>query len=70
MNGRNGRNLVAYTGLVGPGLLVFLFIVAYPVAYSLWLSFTNFNPNRGGAWDFIGLAQYARMVKDPYFCTP
>ncbi len=67
MNGRNGRNLVAYTGLVGPGLLVFLFIVAYPVAYSLWLSFTNFNPNRGGAWDFIGLAQYARMVKDPYF---
>lgn len=67
MRGRNGTNLPAYVMMVGPGLFVFLFIVAYPVAYSAWLSLTDFNPNRGGAWNFVGLAQYARMAADPYF---
>lgn len=67
MRGRNGKNLLAYVGLVGPGLFVFLLIIAYPVVYSLWLSFTDFNPNRGGEWNFVGLAQYARMVRDPNF---
>lgn len=67
MNSRNGRNVPAYLGMVAPGLVIFLFIVAYPVLYSLWLSFTNFNPNRGGAWQFIGVSLFAKMLKDPYF---
>lgn len=67
MKGRNGRNLLAYMGLVGPGLFVFLFIIAYPIVYSLWLSVTDFNPNKGGEWNFVGLAQYARMAQDPNF---
>lgn len=67
MKGRNGRNLLAYIGMVGPGLFVFLFIIAYPVVYSFWLSLTDFNPNRGGEWNFVGLAQYARMARDPNF---
>jgi raffinose/stachyose/melibiose transport system permease protein len=54
-------------GLVGPGLFVFLFIIAYPIVYSLWLSVTDFNPNKGGEWNFVGLAQYARMAQDPNF---
>jgi raffinose/stachyose/melibiose transport system permease protein len=67
MKGRNGRNLLAYIGLVGPGLFVFLFIIAYPIVYSIWLSVTDFNPNKGGEWNFVGLAQYARMAQDPNF---
>lgn len=67
MRGRNGRNLPVYVGMVGPAVAIFLFIVAYPILYSVWLSFTNFNPNAGGEWKFVGFEQYARMLSDPNF---
>jgi raffinose/stachyose/melibiose transport system permease protein len=67
MTGRNGKNLPAYIGMVGPALAVFLLIVAYPILYSLILSFTDFNPNKGGVWHFVGVTQYARMLGDPNF---
>ena len=67
MKGRNGRKLLIYGALVGPAVVVFLFIVAYPILYSTWLSFTDFNPNRGGAWQFTGLTQYRKMFQDPNF---
>jgi raffinose/stachyose/melibiose transport system permease protein len=53
--------------MVAPGLLIYLFIVAYPVVYSVWLSFTDFNPNRGGEWNFVGLNLYKTMIEDPAF---
>ncbi len=67
MRRRKGENLLTYFGMVGPGLAVFLFIVAYPIVYSVWLSFTDFNPNRGGAWNLVGLLQYKTMIMDPNF---
>jgi len=67
MNKRDSRALRTYLLFVLPGLLIYLFIVAYPVVYSVWLSITDFNPNRGGAWNFVGLLQYRTMVEDPYF---
>ncbi|HAE21383.1 MAG TPA: sugar ABC transporter permease [Spirochaetaceae bacterium] len=67
MRGRNGRNLPVYIGMVVPALSIFLFIVAYPIIYSFWLSLTDFNPNRGGEWNFVGIAQYAKMFNDPNF---
>lgn len=67
MRDRNGKKFLTYLGMIGPGVFVYLFIVAFPIVYSVWLSFTDFNPNRGGEWSFVGLAQYARMLKDPYF---
>ncbi len=59
--------MVTYLGFVLPGLLVYLFIVAYPIFYSFWLSFTDFNPNRGGSWNFVGFLQYKTMFSDPNF---
>jgi raffinose/stachyose/melibiose transport system permease protein len=59
--------LGAYLGLVIPGLTVYLVIVAYPIFYSLWLSLTDFNPNRGGSWNLVGLLQYRTMFRDPDF---
>ena len=53
--------------MVGPGLAIFLFIIAYPIVYSVWLSFTDFNPNRGGAWNLVGFLQYKTMLTDPNF---
>jgi raffinose/stachyose/melibiose transport system permease protein len=67
MNRRDSKALVTFLLFVLPGLALYLFIVAYPVLYSAWLSITDFNPNRGGAWSFVGLLQYRTMVEDPYF---
>lgn len=67
MKKRDLQALPAYLGLVLPGLSVYLVIVAYPILYSLWLSFTDFNPNRGGAWNLVGLLQYRTMFQDPDF---
>jgi len=64
---RDTKALITYFGFVLPGLAVYLFIVAYPVFYSAWLSITDFNPNRGGAWSFVGLLQFRTMFDDPYF---
>jgi len=56
-----------YLGMIAPALCIYLFIVTYPVFYSIWLSFTDFNPNRGGNWNWIGLYQYKTMFQDPNF---
>ncbi len=31
------------------------------------LSFSDFNPNRGGDWNFVGFLQYKTMLSDPNF---
>ena len=67
MKKRDLQALPTYISLVLPALVLYLFIVAYPIGYSMWLSFTNFNPNKGGEWDFVGLLQYRTMLDDPNF---
>ena len=67
MKERNKRDLLIYLGMVAPALIVYLLIVTYPVFYSVWLSFTDFNPNRGGEWNWLGLFQYRTMFADPDF---
>ena len=37
------RDLATFLGFVMPGLALYLFIVAYPIIYSVFLSFTNYN---------------------------
>jgi len=67
MNLRDRRKLATYLGFVLPGLAVYLLIVAYPIFYSLGLSFTDYNPNRGGDWNFVGFIQYKTMLQNPNF---
>ncbi len=67
MKVRDRRALIVYFCMVGPGLLVYLLIVAYPVIHSVWLSFTDFNPNKGGEWNWVGFLQYKTMLMDPNF---
>jgi len=47
------------------GSIVFTF---GPMLWSLWLSFTNYDP-LSGKQDFIGLANYQAMLKDRRFTT-
>jgi len=67
MNKKDIQALPVFIALVVPALLVYLLIVAYPIGYSMWLSFTDFNPNKGGEWNWVGLFQYRTMIKDPNF---
>jgi raffinose/stachyose/melibiose transport system permease protein len=67
MKKRDTNSLLVFFSMVGPGLAIYLFIVAYPVAYSIWISLTNFNPNAGGSWSFVGGLQYLTMLQDPQF---
>ena len=61
------RDLATFLGFVMPGLVLYLFIVAYPIIYSIFLSFTNYNPNIGGKWGFVGLTHYIKMFGERTF---
>lgn len=53
---------------IAPYFTVFLIFGLYPIILSLYLSFTNFK-GIGSPYDatFVGLSQYARLIKDTYF---
>jgi multiple sugar transport system permease protein len=55
------------TGLafVGPFIFGFVVFSALPMLASLVLSFTDFDPRRVDELQFIGLDNYARMLRDP-----
>ncbi len=67
MKKRDRSALLVYFGFIFPGLVIYLFIVAFPILYSVILSFSDFNPNKGGVWNFVGLMQYKTMFNDPSF---
>jgi multiple sugar transport system permease protein len=54
------RNGAAYVFLA-PWLLGFLALTLYPMAYSLWLGFTNYDFTAPNATQFIGLGNYIKM---------
>ncbi len=54
------RNAAAYIFLA-PWLLGFFVLTLYPMAYSLWLSFTNYVFTNPDATQWIGLGNYLKM---------
>lgn len=48
-----------------PGLIVFTGLIVYPVLYSLWYSFTDFQGF--GAPEFVGFDNYIGLMNDPFF---
>jgi len=56
--------------LVAPALLVLLGVLAYPIAASLLLGFQDATIAGGGVTsEWVGLANYERMLSDPTFGT-
>ncbi|NLE75432.1 MAG: sugar ABC transporter permease [Chloroflexi bacterium] len=55
--------------MVAPALLFLLAIIAYPVLYALWLSIhdTTLKGLAQGQLQFVGLANYATLFRDPTF---
>ncbi len=54
------RNAVAYMFLA-PWLLGFFVLTLYPMAYSLWLGFTNYDFTTPDSTRWIGLGNYLKM---------
>jgi multiple sugar transport system permease protein len=58
------RSLVGWVLLfLSPWIIGFVIFTALPMLWSLWLSFTNYDPVTGRA-DFIGIKNYQFMVGD------
>lgn len=53
-----------------PAAVVMLLALFYPIAYMVWGSFRDWDPSQSlGETDFVGLANYAKLLVDPAFHT-
>jgi multiple sugar transport system permease protein len=55
--------------LISPWLTSFIVFKLYPIIYSLYLSFTRYNPIRNKPPRFIGLRNYEKIFHDAVFMT-
>ena len=56
---------VAY-GLMAPAVGLVAVVMAYPIAWEVWISFTSFSVREEGR-EFVGLANYRTMLADAMF---
>ena len=61
------RQVVWAYVLMAPALLLVLGVMAYPVAWELWISLTSFSSRSEGGPVFVGLANYRRMLGEDTF---
>ena len=59
------RNAAGYMFLI-PWLLGFLVLTLYPMAYSLWLGFTDYDFTKPDATQWIGLGNYLKMFGEVF----
>lgn len=53
--------------LLSPTLLLLLGVLAYPVAWEVWVSLTDFSPLKDDPTAFVGLENYHRFLTNPDF---
>jgi multiple sugar transport system permease protein len=57
---------IAYL-LLSPAVLLLLTVLAYPLGWEVWTSFTSLSPLQDGTTAFVGLENYRRQFGDPQF---
>lgn len=60
------RHLTGYA-FVGPALLTLCAFIVYPIVYSLWLSFHDWNGYTAQWGPFVGLRNYLDLAQDEIF---
>ncbi|MEA2015788.1 MAG: sugar ABC transporter permease [Actinomycetota bacterium] len=66
MKSEKFKKILIYLAFVLPALGVYLLIIAFPIASSIGLSFTDYNIYKNTAiW--TGLANYIKIFRDPVF---
>lgn len=53
--------------MLAPAILVMLLVIAFPMLYSLYISFTDFTLTTATNTNFVGLANYWALFQDPVF---
>jgi len=53
--------------LLSPVVILLVAVLAYPVAWEIWTSFTAYSPLQDGATTFVGLQNYRQQLADPQF---
>lgn len=67
MNRFSANRLTPYL-FAAPAGLVMLLALFYPIGYMIWGSFRSWDPSQSiGETDFVGLANYAKLLADPAF---
>jgi multiple sugar transport system permease protein len=64
--GRAGDIRLAYL-LLAPAVLLLVGVIAYPVGWEVWTSLTDLSPLKDGSAEFVGLANYRRLLADVEF---
>jgi len=64
---RRQRELRTAYLLLSPTVLLLLTVLAYPLGWEVWTSFTSLSPLQEGATAFVGLENYRRQLGDPQF---
>jgi ABC-type sugar transport system permease subunit len=64
---RRRRELACAYILMAPALLMVLTVLAYPVAWEVWIGLTSFSSHTEGAPEFVGLRNYRTMLADTFF---
>ena len=74
--GRRTRNWVGGLGrftpymFMLPAAIIMILALFYPILYMVWGSFRDWDPAQAlGETDFVGLANYAKLLADPAFHT-
>src|SRR5262249_26434091 len=52
---------------LSPALLLLLTVLAYPVGWEIWTSFTSYSPLQEGGAAFVGLQNYRQQIEDTQF---
>jgi multiple sugar transport system permease protein len=63
---RRREVIVAYA-LMAPALVLVSGVLAYPVAWEVWVSLTDFSSRAEGGPVFVGLANYRAMLQEAVF---
>ena len=64
---RRRREIAWAYVLMAPALLMVLAVLAYPVAWEVWIGLTSFSSRTEGGPEFVGLLNYRTMLADVFF---
>ncbi len=54
--------------LLTPSIVIIVLVIGFPMAYSLYLSFTSYTLTSAGNYEFVGLRNYTDLLfRDPLF---
>jgi multiple sugar transport system permease protein len=64
---RRGRGRHVYTLMILPAAVTILLIIAFPLAYTLWMAVHEYSMGAAGAPPFVGLANYRQLLSNERF---